>query len=125
MKNFEILSTTNQEMPFIVVATSYINPMGCLPEMANESILEEYEGVILFDNLLSNGFSSNRFLSLDFKNGRFDYSSAKIVSTVEKEILVLVYNFFHEHPEFVEVSCLPSPHRHILKHNLLSENLKG
>lgn len=123
MKIFEILATENPGTPFVVVATSYINPLGSIVEVQNDSTLVGFEGDILFDNLLSSGFSSNRFISIGFKDGRFDYSSVKIVDDVEKDILGLIYDFFYNNPTCVDKSILPSPQKHILNNNLIAKEL--
>ncbi|WP_442638166.1 type II toxin-antitoxin system RnlB family antitoxin [Rossellomorea marisflavi] len=123
MKKFDILSTENHRTPFVVVATSYINPLGSIVEVQNDSTLMGFKGDILFDNLLSSGFSSNRFISIGFKDGRFDYSSVKIVDDVGKDILGLTYEFFYNNPTYVDMSILPSPQKHILNNNLFAKEL--
>ncbi|ONN64049.1 hypothetical protein BTM36_24020 [Herbaspirillum sp. VT-16-41] len=65
MKRYHILDLKSDSCK-VVVATSYVSPLSQVYAIALELKSIGYQGDVIFDLVLSNGFSSNRFLKTDF-----------------------------------------------------------
>ena len=74
--------------------------------MEKELELDGYEGLVLFDLLLSNGYTSNRFVTLEVNDGRFNYDSATVVEFNDESTLEYCLAFHQSHPEYVKNSSL-------------------
>lgn len=73
------------------------------------------KGRILFDLLLSNGYKSDRFVSLYFDGEKFDLSTYEVEKNIEKKIENYCSNYFIEHHFLLENSVLTKPQRFIFK----------
>lgn len=70
----------------IVTAIGYENPLSSLSEIEHELTCllgQELNGEVIFDLVCSNGLEWNRFLSLQVKNGSFDYNSVSILDKTD------------------------------------------
>lgn len=119
MKNYGIFTLESEER-VLVVANSYINPLGNILMISKDLAEMEYKGEVLFDLLMSNGFASNRFLKINFDGGKFLLNSREIVSDVKTEVLIELGEIYYLHPEWVEQSSLPAHHKDILKKKLIT-----
>lgn len=131
-KTFEILDTPNNAGK-LIVATSYVNPLGDLPVIAEKLAKENYNGKVLFDLVLCNGFASNRFIEIDanwktiveqavtLKMAVVPAFKTTVISAeeVSDETLKVLYNFFMENPTYVDNSSLPEVQKHILRNGLM------
>lgn len=82
MKTFEI---GKLEDNYIIFSTSYINPLENLDEISKQLSKKKFLGNVVFDLLLINGFSSNRFIKGIFDGKNFDLSSFyKLDNEIEK-----------------------------------------
>lgn len=106
MNRYHITESKHPNYPLIIFATSYVSPMGQLPVMANEPELTGYEGFVLFDLLLSNGYASNRFITIEVNDGKFDYDSVTVVDLNDEGIMNYCLAFHQSHPEYVNNSSL-------------------
>ena len=106
MKRYHITESKHPNYPLVIFATSYVSPVESIPLMEKEPELAGYKGLVLFDLLLSNGYASNRFITLEVNDGRFDYDSATIVDLKNEEIVEYCFAFHHSHPEYVKKSSL-------------------
>lgn len=117
MKNYEI-HKLNDEYPYIVFSTSYINPLEEIEEIEKE--LEcEFQGKVLFDLLLSNGLTSNRFLEAEFDGVKFRYTTIKSVSNLDNLIKKESIHFYLENIDLLQNSVLPSAHKFLIKQGRL------
>ncbi|HGI1702963.1 TPA: type II toxin-antitoxin system RnlB family antitoxin, partial [Streptococcus pyogenes] len=71
MKRYHILNLKSDSCK-VVVATSYVSPLSQVYAIANELKSVDYKGEVIFDLVLSNGFSSNRFLKTDFDGNQLN-----------------------------------------------------
>ena len=68
MKAYDIIEFKS-DYNYVVLATSYINPIDELENIEEELKAKEYSGKVLFDLLLCNGMNSSRFVEIKF-NGK-------------------------------------------------------
>lgn len=117
MKNYEI-HKSNNEYPYIVFSTSYINPLEEIEEIEKEMEFQ-FQGKVLFDLLLSNGLTSNRFLEAEFWDGKFQYTSIKPVNNLDNLIKKESIHFYRENIELLQNSVLPNAHKFLIKQGQL------
>ena len=82
------------------------------PNMVNSS------GKILIDQLFITGDGDNRFICCDFKNGKLDFKTARIVSPVESFRKETV-QWLHDNYGYVEHSILTESQRHKVKNGIV------
>lgn len=115
MKNYQLQKNYETEQyPYIVYSVSYISPIEELPDIAEE-LKNHFQGKVLFDLLLSNGVSSNRFLEAEFDGSAFNYSSFKSLSNVNDLVKKGSSIFYQSNVEFLENSVLPNAHQFLVK----------
>ncbi|MDD0822344.1 type II toxin-antitoxin system RnlB family antitoxin [Bacillus cereus] len=115
MKNYQLQKSCEiEQYPYIVYSVSYISPIEELPDIAEE-LKNHFQGKVLFDLLLSNGISSNRFLEAEFDGVTFNYSSFKSLSNVNELIKKGSSMFYQSNIEFLENSVLPNAHQFLVK----------
>lgn len=80
----------------IIFCATYINPISCLPSIERELSERSFSGTVLFDLLLSNGFSSNRFFQVEIKEGKIDRRYIKVVdvASLDGKIIERVNLFY-------------------------------
>ncbi|MGH0555548.1 type II toxin-antitoxin system RnlB family antitoxin [Bacillus pretiosus] len=124
MKRYHILNLKSDSCK-VVVATSYVSPLSQVYAIANELKSVDYKGEVIFDLVLSNGFSSNRFLKTDFDGDQLNIGKIEAFSKVKDNILDELYVFFYEHPQFVKASSLPEPQKYVLLNKVLFGEISG
>lgn len=105
----------------VLLGTSYIHPVEDLPMYEEGFRNAAFKGYVLIDALLSNGFSSNRFVKVYFDGQHFDQlNSLEIVENVSDDVLKAVYSWFMANPNVVDANAvLPNAQRWILKKGTL------
>ncbi|MFR1820591.1 MAG: type II toxin-antitoxin system RnlB family antitoxin [Lactococcus petauri] len=115
-----IMIKTNSEFPYVIVGTSYLHPISDIYQFVSELTEKNYVGDILIDSLLSNGFSSNRYLKIFFDGKKFIENNVHLVSGVSREIDNKIYGYFCENPEVVETNeILPNSQKYLLTNGKL------
>lgn len=100
MKTFEIKKIEDQDNICLVLSKSYINPIDDLGLIEKE-LRQGFVGKVIFDLMLSNGNSSNRFMEAMFDGQKFDYSSFKITD-VDMRIKKISAGYYQENPHLLE-----------------------
>lgn len=118
MKNFDTF-TLKCDGRKVVLATSYVSPLGNIMKIAKELSQDYYNGEVLFDFLLSNGFANNRFLIMQFDGKKFILNSKKIVKDIPDGILKEIYNRYNNNPQWIDQSSLLDVHKDVLRQNFL------
>ncbi|MCK4260793.1 MAG: type II toxin-antitoxin system RnlB family antitoxin [Halanaerobiales bacterium] len=114
MEKFALKKVCNSKYSYLILSTSYLNPLNYMNEI--ESCLnDKYEGGILFDLLLSTGNSSNRFLEGFFDGVQFDLNSFKIVKLEDEEIKRESLRFFQENIWMLDNSVLTNINKFLIK----------
>ncbi|WOG27231.1 type II toxin-antitoxin system RnlB family antitoxin [Endozoicomonas sp. 8E] len=91
-----------------------------LKELSAELKSIDHCGVVVFDLLVFNGRSDDRFSTLLFNGKSFDGASFKILSDIDQNIINKLDDYFRTHPVLPKKSVLSFS---LLK-NFLKENLK-
>lgn len=107
MNYYQVRETNNSAYPIIIMATTYYNPLMVLEEI-EEELRDKSSGKVLFDLLLCNGYSINRFLEAEFSESRFDKCSFKPVSAkvIDSNLHDEFEKFYRDHIELIEDSVL-------------------
>ena len=114
MNTFVIKETNKDGYDRFLLWLSYeslIDHLGCSekdPNMVNSS------GKILIDQLFITGNGDNRFICCDFKNGKLDFKTAHIVSSVDSFRKETV-QWLHNNYRYVEYSILTETQRQKVK----------
>ncbi|WP_139365679.1 type II toxin-antitoxin system RnlB family antitoxin [Shouchella patagoniensis] len=118
MDTFNIINTDDgkNKYPYLVISTSYNNPLDDLKEIEND--LGDFSGRLLFDLLASNGHAPNRFIEGKVVNGRFETSSFKIVNHIDLEIKKETFNYFMDNMQELENSVLNNAAKFLFKKGL-------
>ncbi|MCR1834290.1 type II toxin-antitoxin system RnlB family antitoxin [Oceanobacillus caeni] len=124
MKRYHILDLKSDSCK-VVVATSYVSPLSQVYAIALELKSIGYQGDVIFDLVLSNGFSSNRFLRTDFDGEQLNISKIEVLPKLKSNILDELYVFFYEHPQYVKASSLPEPQKYVLLNKVLYGEITG
>lgn len=76
-----------------------------LSESVKKHLIKKgYEGSVFFDMLVLNGLN-NRFLSIEFKNNRFDYLKAKEVK-LKDGIVEFSNTYYSKHSKYIVSASL-------------------
>jgi len=121
-----VLLKTNGEFPYVILGTSYLHPIDDIYEFVNKLKEKQYVGDVLLDGLLSNGFSSKRYLKIYFNGREFLDDDITTLSEVSKEVDDKIYTYFYENPELVkENQILPNAQKYLLTKGKLIKNKKS
>ena len=99
---------------YVVLATSYENPIDELKNIEDELKVKKYSGKVLFDLLLCNGMNSNRFVEIKFDGERFDLSSSITIKNPNSSIKEGTHQYLKDKPALLENSVLPKAQRYII-----------
>ena len=113
MKAYDIIEFKN-DYKYVVLATSYKNPMEELENIEDELKAKEYSGKVLFDLLLCNGMNSSRFVEIKFNGKCFDLSSSITIKNPNNSIKEDIHQYFKDKPALLENSVLPKAQRYII-----------
>ena len=118
MKAYDIIQI-DKEYKYVVFATSYENPINQLDDIENELRNKKYSGEVLFDLLLCNGMSSNRYLVMNFDGEYFDVFSSKVIKNLSKVTERYLYNYFKDKPLQIKNSVLPKAQRYLIENGAI------
>ena len=113
MKAYDIIEFKS-DYNYVVLATSYINPIDELENIEDELKAKGYSGKILFDLLLCNGMNSSRFVEIKFEGERFDLSSSITIKNPNNSIKEGIHQYLKDKPALLENSVLPKAQRYII-----------
>lgn len=119
MKNYEILSLQDENL-ILVLSTSYVSPLSKVFLIAKELSSQNFKGEVIFDLLLSNGFTNNRFLKMQFDGEQLITNSTEILTNVDENVRKEIYDYYFGHPEYIDRSRLPMSQKYLLKNKLVS-----
>ncbi|WP_170075067.1 type II toxin-antitoxin system RnlB family antitoxin [Paraclostridium dentum] len=119
MESYKIKEINDFEYKLIVFSTDYISPFEHLTNIEENLKLINYSGKIIFDLLLVNGNTSNRFMEVFFDGNEFDKKSFRIANKLSNEIKNITSSFYSENICIVENSRLSNPIKFLIKKNKL------
>ena len=113
MKAYNIIEFKS-DYKYVILATSYENPIDELENIEDELEAKEYSGKVLFDLLLCNGMNSSRFVEIKFNGECFDLSSSITIKNPNNSIKEDIHQYFKDKPALLENSVLPKAQRYII-----------
>lgn len=117
MGSYELIKLHNEPYDFLVIATSYENPINSIDEIEKE-IINRYASV-LFDLTLINGVKFNRFIQRKHHDQGDIPSMYSLASEIPESIKRLSSEFFKTNRAIVDQSVLPSSLKFLIKENLI------
>lgn len=115
--NFEIVKLNNEPYDFLIIATSYENPLSSFEEIGNE--IQMQKAHLLFDLTLINGVSRNRYIKCEYEAGKSPLQSCAIVECIDDAIKKLSGQFFMENEDVVKKSVIPNSLKYLLKSGMV------
>lgn len=115
IKQYEIKRTRSNTYSYIVLSTSYINPIESVDELENNLIKEKYVGNVLVDLLLSNGYDEDRFFEIYFDGKKLNFHTLSNVTNVSEDIRKVSVNYYSKNYELMNNSVLTKPQRFLIK----------
>jgi Antitoxin to bacterial toxin RNase LS or RnlA len=94
IKHYDLVRSEISDFPFIVFATTGTNPMSELTGIETELSSSRMACEILFDLLLSNGDTSNRFIAAYFDGIHFRSDSFKIIKSLPRTFKQFASNYY-------------------------------
>lgn len=113
--NYEISNNITN----LIFSNSFISPLDNIKEVETDLKNRGIKGLIIFDLLLCVGFSSNRYVSIEFNGENLDISTSKILNTVSSDIKEESKNFYFYNSELLENSILNKAQKYIVKNKLV------
>jgi hypothetical protein len=92
----------------VIFCTTYINPISYLQIIEEDLSKINFSGKIIFDLLLSNGYSSNRFVEAEASEAKVNRRSMKVIdsSNLDEFLLGKTHDFYKSHPYLVESNSI-------------------
>lgn len=111
--NFTILKLNNEQYDFLIIATSYENPLSSFKEIGDEIRVKKAN--LLFDLTLINGMSKNRYIKCEYEAGKNQLQSCTIVECIDDTIKKLSYDYFTENEDVLKKSIISKSLQYLLK----------
>jgi hypothetical protein len=102
----------------IIWSVCYISPTEHLDAIAQTLSELEFHGTVIFDLLLANGNTPNRFVGAFFDGTTFRLDSFTQIESGLGEIRQFSLDFYHQHPELLENSVLTKAARFLIRKNI-------
>lgn len=90
----------------IVILKSYTGFFSEIPKIESELKLKNYSGEIYVDQLISNGFSENRFIKLIFSDDKIKRNSCEKILNIDDKIKKISQKYYLKNLEIIENSVL-------------------
>lgn len=116
MKNYEILEYQNR---YLILSKSYISPLEELALIEKELGSKDYYGDVYFDLLMSNGFSNNRFLKVEFTKNKFNLNSFSELKNLSKNLVELTSDYYFNNLDLLEKSSLTKREKFFIQKKIL------
>lgn len=115
--SFEILKLNNEPYDFLVIATSYENPLSFIKEIEEE--IQVQKANLLFDLTLINGINKNRYIRCVHDTDINQLPSCSIVENVNDSIKKISQGYFAENEEVIKESIIPDSLKYLLKSGMI------
>lgn len=111
--NYEIIKLNNGPYDFLVIATSYENPLSFIEEIGQEIHVKKAN--LLFDLTLINGVKRNRYIKCEYEVDRNEMPPCSIVESVDDTIKEISQNYFTKNEDVVRKSIISNSLKYLLK----------
>ncbi|MGB5158845.1 MAG: type II toxin-antitoxin system RnlB family antitoxin [Desulfobacterales bacterium] len=116
---YKIVKTPDTVYPYIVFATSYLNPLDQKEAIEKDLSRIGVKGKILFDLLLSHGNTPDRFFEAFFNGEKINETSIKNAGIISDLIREISLEFYHKQPQYLENSVLTKAQKFFIKRKKL------
>lgn len=116
-ENFEILKLNNEPYDFLIIATSYENPLSSIKKIGEE--IQVRKANLLFDLTLINGINKNRYIKCEYDADANQLPLCSIVEGVDDKIKKVSQSYFSKNKEVVEKSVISNSLKYLLKLGML------
>jgi hypothetical protein len=120
---FKLESTNLSNYPFISLSVDYSRIDEYLNEIAGKLSEIQYKGKVLFDLLISNGLSNDRFYEAYFDGCKFDLTSFVKKTDIPPSILDISYEFYINNLHVLDNSVLTKPQKFLFKKTNCRKNM--
>ena len=117
MKKFQILKLHDEPYDFLVIATSYENPLSLFDDLKKE--LKVDEAKLLFDLTLINGTKKNRYIKCHYQANTDSLLLCSLVDNIDDYIRSLSHDYFLQNEEVVRNSIIPNSLKFLLKSGMV------
>lgn len=123
-KAFEIGSLNKRKKQAIVYSTNYLRLDDYINDVAFLLKEKSFKGKVIFDLLLSNGNSFNRFIEMLFNGDAFEIKTTKVINDIDDTIINNSLDFYSSHASYLEDSVLSKSQKFLVKkkHNFFTKN---
>lgn len=115
--DFEILKLNNEPYDFLIIATSYENPLSVINEIGEE--IQVRKANLLFDLTLVNGINKNRYIKCEYDADTNKLPSCSIVEGIDDDIKKISQSYFSKNEEVVKKSVLSNSLKYLLKSGMV------
>lgn len=115
--NFEVIKLNNEPYDFLIIATSYENPLSHLQEIGQE--IQVKQAKLLFDLTLINGINSNRYIQCDYEADRKQLPFCSAIGNVDETIKSVSKDYFAKNEEVVRKSVISNSLKYLLKSGMV------
>lgn len=115
--NFKVLKLNNGPYDFLIIATSYENPLSCIKEIGEEIQVEKAN--LLFDLTLINGVKRNRYIKCEYEAERSQLQPCSIVESIDDTIKKISQSYFAENEELVKKSAISNSLKYLLNSGMV------
>ena len=118
MKPYRVISTKT-EYKLLVLSVSYVSPFDEIEELEKDLKEMNFKGVVLFDLILCNGVSPNRFIKAYFDGNSFDSNTFEVVSNIKDDIKLISSSFYKDNNDLIDKGVLSKQHSFLLKKGVI------
>jgi hypothetical protein len=120
-KHYHIKKLNSTDFKYVVISKNYFSISDYLNEVRADLKDKFYQGIVLFDCLLSKG-KSDRFLTAYFNGNSFDFNTFKSLESVNLDIHNVLDQVYSKNIEWVENNMILSNAQKFLLKRRLTTN---
>ncbi len=117
-KYYHIKKLNTDSYLYIILSKSYVSPIDEIEELERDLEKMSAKGKIIFDLLLSNGDSPDRYFEAEFDGKKIIRNTFKQINLISRTIEMASVNFYRESFHLLENSVLTRQKKFLLKKSL-------
>lgn len=114
-KLYHIEKLDKEGYPYIIFSKSYVSPIEVLESLEHELKEIRVKGKIIFDLLLSNGDSPDRYFEADFDGSQIDKKSFRQVNSISNKVKQISNKYYYDRLNLLENSVLSKAQKFLIK----------
>lgn len=115
--NFKIIELSNEPYDFLIIATSYDNPLNSIREIGEE--IKVQKANLLFDLTLINGISKNRYIKCEYDADSERLPTCSILESIDNDIKAISRDYFTKNEDVVKKSVISNSLKFLLKSGMV------